>query len=490
MALVCPSRWPETKGRPYCPACGCLEPTAIRRRHWRCTAKECRHEFSVTSGTVLANRKLSFRTLVLAIALPVHSVKGKAPCQLKRELGVDYKTAFVLLHKLREAVAAQRDRLQLGGVVEIDGIHVGGHVRPANKAEDRVDRRYRENTTGKPMAVVALRERGVGAPTLAVRAPEERADLVRHLVKNHMVSGASELQADEARAYDRLEKLVPLERNDHSKAFSRSPDASTNQVESFFSRARRAEVGIHHRMAGKYLDWYAADLAWREDHRKVDFRMQARLVLAAALAHPVSRNMCGYWQRSGKAREALAGWNPPSGLAERSGDLTGRRHGHPRHVAAVGVGDPAHDPRRGLLGEHRRDPGGELRLHLVGQPVFATDRPGALRRRHRLAVAAQRLERDRRGLAAAERCDGGSALVRLARVGSILRVLHPEHRVDGSDVLLGRRELGFQRAARVLKRFAPAQKAVGELGHDELSLLEGGFRLSRRGGPQAVATAP
>ena len=102
------ARWADTKGRPCCPACGCVEPTAIRRRHWRCAAKECRYEFSVTSGTVLANRKLSFRTLVLAIALSVHSVKGKAAAQLKRELGVDYKTAFVLLHKLREAVAAQR----------------------------------------------------------------------------------------------------------------------------------------------------------------------------------------------------------------------------------------------------------------------------------------------------------------------------------------------------------------------------------------------
>ena len=68
-------------------------------------------------------------------------------------------------------------------------------------------------------------------------------------------------------------------------------------------------------MAGKYLDWYASDLAWREDHRRTGFREQARLVLAAALTHPVSRNMCGYWQRSGKAEEVLQGWNPLSGLA-------------------------------------------------------------------------------------------------------------------------------------------------------------------------------
>ena len=194
------ARWAANQGKPSC------------------TEKGCRHEFSATSGTILANRKLKFRTLLLALALSVHSVKGKAPCQLKRELGVDYKTAFVLLHKLREAIAAQRDRLQLGGVVEADGMYVGGHVRPENKAEDRVDRRYDENTTGKRMAVLVLRERGPGARTLAVRAPEERADVVRHLVRHHLVPGEAELRADQHRAYDGLERLVPLKRNDHGKA--------------------------------------------------------------------------------------------------------------------------------------------------------------------------------------------------------------------------------------------------------------------------------
>ena len=59
-----------------------------RRRRFRCRAKVCAAEFSVTSGTILASRKLSFKTLLLALALSVHSVKGKAACELKRELGV------------------------------------------------------------------------------------------------------------------------------------------------------------------------------------------------------------------------------------------------------------------------------------------------------------------------------------------------------------------------------------------------------------------
>jgi transposase-like protein len=307
------ARWHDNGGKPYCPECGNLEIISIRRKRFRCTATECRREFSVTSGTILANRKLKFRTLVHAIALAVHSVKGKAAAHLKRELGVDYKTAFVLLHKLREAIAAEREQVKLQDVVEMDGMYVGGHVRPENRQEDRVDRRLAENQTGKRMAIIALRERGPGSRTLVAVAPEERGDVAWHLVKNHVQHGA-ELRADQHKSYDELVGLATMVRNDHSKAYVETADASTNQAESFFSRARRAEIGIYHRMAGKYLDWYAADLAWREDKRRTDFRSQAKLVLRSAMAHPISRNMAGYWQRKGKAKQALVGWSPLIGM--------------------------------------------------------------------------------------------------------------------------------------------------------------------------------
>jgi transposase-like protein len=307
------ARWPSTKGVPVCPDCGVIGATAIRRRRFRCTAIECRREFSVTSGTILASRKLSFRRLVLAIALSVLSVKGLAACHLKRELTVDYKTAFVLSHKLREAVAAEREHMKLEGTVEMDAMHLGGHVRPENKAEDRVDGRHAENQTGKRMAVQALRERGPGNRTLAAAVPGERADLAWHLTRNHVAPGA-ELRADQHSAYDELGGLGNLVRNDHTKAYVVERDASTNQAESLFSRMRRAEIGIFHRMSGKYLDWYAADIAWREDMRRIDYRRQAKSMLASAMKHGVSPNMCGYWQRRDKAKEVLVGWNPLSGM--------------------------------------------------------------------------------------------------------------------------------------------------------------------------------
>ena len=303
------ARWPSTKGVPCCPTCGVIGSYAIRRRRFRCKEDACRKEFSVTSGTILHSRKLDFRTLVIAFALSAHSAKGLAALLAKREMAVAYSTAFVLLHKLREAVAAERRDIKLDGTVEMDAMFVGGHVRPANAKVDRVDRRLAENQSGKRMAVMAMRERSIKSRTLAAAVLGEQADIAWKLVRDH-ADRTAVLRADQHPAYDELVGLNPLVRNDHGTAFVVEPGASTNQVESFFSRVRRAEIGVHHRISGKYLDWYAADLAAREDRSRVDSRTHAKAMLALALAHPVSRDMCGYWQRKNKKSRQLVAWSP------------------------------------------------------------------------------------------------------------------------------------------------------------------------------------
>src|SRR4029434_1725594 len=97
--------------------------------------------------------------LVGAIAIFVNAVRGLSALQLGRDLDVSYKTAFVLAHKLREALGNEHKGVTLGGEVEIDGRYVGGHIRPENRKEDRKDRRLAENQSGTRRVVVALRER-------------------------------------------------------------------------------------------------------------------------------------------------------------------------------------------------------------------------------------------------------------------------------------------------------------------------------------------
>lgn len=161
-------RWAETDGEAVCPRCGCVETYDIAtRRRFKCVA--CHHQFSVTSGTIFASRKLSFTDLLAAIVIFVNGAKGVAALQLSRDLDVQYKTAFVLTHKLREAMAAELADRQLNGIVEIDGAYFGGHVKPENRKADRADRRLKVNQSGKRKCVVIMRERGGRSLPFVVR---------------------------------------------------------------------------------------------------------------------------------------------------------------------------------------------------------------------------------------------------------------------------------------------------------------------------------
>ena len=100
-------RWIETNGEPACPHCGCLAIYEYQtRRIFSC--KACTKQFSVTSGTIFHNRKLPITIILLAIAIFTNSAKGHSALQLSRELGVQYKTAFVLAHKIREALGSRQ----------------------------------------------------------------------------------------------------------------------------------------------------------------------------------------------------------------------------------------------------------------------------------------------------------------------------------------------------------------------------------------------
>ena len=123
-------RWAATDGQPVCPRCECVAVyTYATRKLFKC--KACNHQFSVTSGTIFASRKLSIRDYLLAIAIFVNGAKGHSALQLSRDLDCQYKTAFVMAHKIREALASEANGTTVSGEVEVDGAYFGGHVRPS-----------------------------------------------------------------------------------------------------------------------------------------------------------------------------------------------------------------------------------------------------------------------------------------------------------------------------------------------------------------------
>jgi len=283
-------RWADNGGDPVCHRCGCVEVyTYAARQIFKC--KGCGSQFSVTTGSIFASRKMAMRDILAAIAIFTNGAKGYSALQLSRDLDCQYKTAFVLAHKLREAMNGIRDDAQLSGEVEVDGAYFGGYVKPANRKEDRIDRRLAEHRTGKRQVVVIMRERdGRSMPVVT----KSEAEGVAHIVAN--VAEGSTVYADEASVYDALHAKFLTRRINHSEAYS-TPEACTNMAESFFSRLRRAEFGIHHHIAGRYLDAYAGEMSWREDMRRVSNGEQFLAITGAALGHPVSKQWCGYWQR-------------------------------------------------------------------------------------------------------------------------------------------------------------------------------------------------
>lgn len=285
-------RWAETGGDPVCPNCGCAAVYTYKaRKIFKC--KGCEKQFSLTSGTIFANRKMPLRDILLAIAIFTNGAKGYAALQLSRDLDCQYKTAFVLSHKIREALAAEQDTGEvLQGEVEVDGGYFGGHIRPENRKEDRVDRRHRRHQTGKRKVVVVMRERR--GRTLPYVFKSEGAAVPA--IYNRVDRSAT-VYADEAGHWDALHSRFLTRRINHGEAYS-TDDACTNQAESFFSRMRRAEVGTHHHIAGDYLNAYAAEMAWREDNRRQSNGEQFLRITRAAATAPVSRQWAGYWQRT------------------------------------------------------------------------------------------------------------------------------------------------------------------------------------------------
>jgi transposase-like protein len=289
-------RWADTDGAPVCPHCGGVDAYDCRRLkgapRFRCRA--CVKDFTITSGTLFASHKLPLRCYLAAIAIFCNEVKGKSALAISRDLNVSYKCAFVLLHKLREAMAAELKDRTVGGagkVAEVDGGYFGGYVKPANRKEFRRDRRFAENQNHKRKAVVIIRERN-GNSIPAVFQTEAKAV---EFIKAHVAPGTV-VNADSAAGWDPLHVKFEMKRVNHEEAYSMD-GACTNWAEEFFSRMRRAEIGHHHHIAGQYLLRYAQEASWREDNRRASNGEQVDRVAGLAMKSGKSKEFTGYWQR-------------------------------------------------------------------------------------------------------------------------------------------------------------------------------------------------
>ena len=140
-ALFKQIRWSDTDGKPVCPKCKHPESLWLANQHRR-KCKGCRHQFSVTSSTILAYKRMDIREVFRAARMFTMMPKGLSAIAISHELSCDYQSAWVLEHKFREAMLHSLQGIdRLHGTIEVDGCWVGGYIKPENEKINRVDRR-------------------------------------------------------------------------------------------------------------------------------------------------------------------------------------------------------------------------------------------------------------------------------------------------------------------------------------------------------------
>jgi len=302
-------RWSATGGEPVCPSCGSVhKPFFIKSRlQFRC--KECFHTFSVTSGTLFANHKLSLQTYLLAIAIFTNAVKSISALQLSRDLDVQYKTAWVLSHKIRESLMDYNLDDKFEGTCEMDGVYVNGYIRPKNHIDDRIDRRKVHKPNKR--VIISLRQRAeqsdeiVGAvKTKTFILKSENGTDIKQIAHTHIKSGSS-IHTDEAIGYDDLHAHYEMHRVNHQIEYRGVNGENNNQSESYNSRFRRMQYGQCHRIGNLYLSNYANEIAYREDTRRLSNGTIFNDILSKALANPISNEFSGYWQGNKRVAERL-----------------------------------------------------------------------------------------------------------------------------------------------------------------------------------------
>lgn len=256
-------RWPNG---PICPHCGsvskehyALKGEAHRAGLWKC--KDCRSQFSVTVGTVFERSKIGLHKWLYATHLFTSSKKGVSAHQIHRSLGVTYKTAWFMMHRIRKASEPMpADVTKLGGgggIVEADETYIGkkeGAPKPRRKAGP-----------AQKNAVFTLVERGGKARSFVISGSMFEG------VKQALQAGVSleaHLQTDEARMYSNIGKAFASHGTvNHSiKEYVRGTDY-TNTVENFFSVFKRGMRGIYQHCKSHHLHRYLAEFDFRYNNR-------------------------------------------------------------------------------------------------------------------------------------------------------------------------------------------------------------------------------
>ena len=222
--------------------------------------KDCDYQFTATSGTIFHDSHLPLIKWFMAVYLLCESRKGMSANQIKRMLGVSYKTAWYLCHRIRHAMKIV-DAPMLDGKIEMDETFVGGRKR----------NRFRQPyTPDSKQIVIGIRQRG-GSLRL-FHAQDVKSGTLGEYIRKNVSKDVEVFITDEFRAYKRaaaMNMAVSKHKTiNHSSRVYVQGDVHTNTIESAFSLLKRGIVGTWHSISAKHLQAYLDEMTFRFDRRK------------------------------------------------------------------------------------------------------------------------------------------------------------------------------------------------------------------------------
>jgi transposase-like protein len=255
-ALLAQQRW---AWRIVCPHCGSEKQPYITTRGYKCSDNKCYKKFSVTTGTVYENTKIKLNVWFEAIYVITAHKKGISSHQLARDLGITQKTAWFILHRVREMLQETVPTL-LTGTVEIDETFITGKDKNRHESK-KVGYDWKANSG---MVVGALQRDGKVVTKVVTDTKSET--LIPFMVKH--VAPGSEVCTDENTAYSSLNQAFNHGFTVHSKKEYVRGRVHTNSIEGHWSQLKRGIIGIYHSVSNKHLQAYCNEFAYRYNTRK------------------------------------------------------------------------------------------------------------------------------------------------------------------------------------------------------------------------------
>jgi transposase-like protein len=268
--------WPEG---PQCPHCGVINHAYAKKGRpgvWRCAEAVCRKDFTVTMKTVMERSHIPLHKWLLAFHLFTASKKGFSAHQLHRTLGITYRSAWFMAHRVREAMRAGGlgSAPPMGGegkIVEADETYFGDvpdakrRVSPRRAADGRAYTKGGKSGPGGKRAIVSLVERGGNVRSFHVAVADGAT--VANIV-NENVLRETRLHTDESRLYTKVGMNFKAHETvtHRAKEYARG-DVTTNSVEGYFSIFKRGMKGVYQHCGEKHLHRYLAEYDFRFNHR-------------------------------------------------------------------------------------------------------------------------------------------------------------------------------------------------------------------------------